>query len=54
MQRQNIHALLPLHCVNTNDGRLARELDCCNDCVQLGHIEIFLKLLSGLPILNEK
>jgi len=54
MKRQNINALLPLHCVNTNDGRLARELDCRNNRVQLGYIEISLELFSRLPIFDEQ
>ena len=53
MKRQGIHAFLPLNGVDSNHGRLAGELDCRNNCIELVAIEIVLELLPRLPFLYE-
>ena len=54
MKRQSVHALFPLYRVNTNDGRLARELDSRDNGIELGGVEVALKLLARLPIFDEQ
>ena len=54
MKRQNVHALLPLYCVNANNRCLAAELNCRNNRIKLGGVEIVFKLLARFPIFDEK
>ena len=54
MERQSINALLPLNGVDPNYRCLAGEFDGCDNCVELGHIEIALELFARLPILDEQ
>jgi hypothetical protein len=54
MKRQGVDALLPLHCVNTDHRRFARELDRRDNRIELGHIKIAIELLARLPIFDEQ
>ncbi len=54
MERQSVHAFLPLDCVDANHWRLAGELNCRNNRVELGHIEIAFKLFARRPIFDEQ
>jgi len=54
MKRQSVHALFPLYRVNTNDGRLAGEFDSRDNGIELGRIEIALKLLTRFPVFDEQ
>jgi hypothetical protein len=54
MKCQGAHTFFPLDCINTNHRRLAGELDCCNNRIELGRSEIGFKLLTRLPFFNEQ
>jgi hypothetical protein len=54
MERQGIHAFLPLDGINADHRRLAGKFDSCNDRVQLGRVEIALELLARLPIFDQQ
>ena len=54
MKRQSVHALFPLYRVNVNGGRLARELDGRDNGIELGGIEVALKLLTRFPVFDEQ
>jgi hypothetical protein len=54
MKAQGVHALHPLDCINTNHRRLAGEIDCCNNHIELGRIEIAFKLLARRPFFDEQ
>ena len=54
IRRQAVHAFPPLHRVDANDGRLAGELDCRNDRIELGGVEIALELLARILIFDEQ
>ena len=54
MKRQNVHAFRSLYRINANNRRLAGELDCRDDRVKLGDVEIALELLSRIPVFDEQ
>jgi hypothetical protein len=54
MKRQNVHAFPPLYRVDANNGCLAGEFDRRNNRIQLGYVEIALKLLTRFPIFDEQ
>ena len=54
MKRQGVDTLLPLDCVNTHHRRFARELDCGDNRIELGHIEISLEMLTRLPFFDQQ
>jgi hypothetical protein len=46
MKRQSVHALFPLDRIDPHHRRLAGELDCRHDRIELGHIEIAVELFT--------
>ena len=54
MERQSVHAFLPLDRVNANYGCFAGEFDRAYNCIELCGIEISLELLTQFPFFNEQ
>lgn len=54
MKCQDVHALLPLYRVDANDRRFAGKLDHRDNRIELGCIEIELKLLTRIPVFDEQ
>ena len=54
MKPQGVHALYSLDSINTNHRRLSGELDCRNNHIELGRIEIAFKLLTRRPFFDEQ
>ena len=54
MKRQYLDTLLPFDRVDANHRGLAGKIDCCNDRIELGHIEIPLELFARFPLFNDQ
>ena len=48
MKRQYLDTLFPFDRVDANHRGLAGKINGCNDCIQLGHIEIALEFFTLL------
>ena len=54
MKCQDVNALLPLYRVDANDRRFAGKLDRRDNRVELGCIEVALKLFPRFPVFDQQ